>query len=296
MRLAASLAVLLPSLGCAPARLLNALVPSDGLREEQAIAYGAAARQRLDLYRPDDDGRGARPVVVFFYGGSWQFGNRGDYRFVGQALAARGMLAVIPDYRVYPEARFPTFIEDGAAAVAWVHANAARFGGDPEQIYLMGHSAGAHIAAMLALDNAYLAAAGLGDAALAGLIGLAGPYDFLPLTDPTLQEVFAVPDLAVTQPVNQVTPAAPPAFLATGEDDVTVRPRNTLHLAQALERVGTPVEQRRYASIGHVGIVLALAAPFRWLAPVLDDVARFVGAAGDTASSRRETPPAGRAA
>ncbi len=295
MRLAAGLAMLLPGLGCAPARLLNAVVPSSGFALDPDLAYGRLPRQQLDVYRPEA-ASAPRPVVLFLYGGSWQFGSRGDYRFVGQALASRGLIAMVADYRVWPEARFPTFVEDAAAAIAWARQNAGRFGGDPARVYLMGHSAGAHIAALLALDERYLAEVGLTPTALAGVIGLAGPYDFLPITDPTLKQVFDVPDLRTTQPITFAGPDAPPALLATGEQDVTVAPANSERLAARLEQSGNEVELKRYRQIGHISIALALAAPFRWLAPVLDDVARFVERTGPARVSRRETPPAGRAA
>ena len=135
--------------GCSPAVVLNALAP-DGLAREAGLAYGEGPSRRLDVYAPPAAG-GPRPVVVFFYGGSWQNGKREDYRFAGAALAAEGFVAMVPDYRKYPEVRFPGFVEDGASAVAWARREAARFGGDPSKLWVMGHSAGAHIAALLAL-------------------------------------------------------------------------------------------------------------------------------------------------
>lgn len=280
LRLAASLALALPALGCAPARLLNALVPDDGYRLIEGRAYGAAPRQRLDVYVPNELTAPA-PVVVFFYGGRWEFGAKEDYRFVGQALASKGFIAVIADYRLYPEVRFPTFIEDTAAAVRWAQAEIAGLGGDPARIFVMGHSAGAHIAAMLALDAQYLNAVGTTPQALAGLIGLAGPYDFLPLTDPTLQRIFAAEDMAETQPITFARNGAPPTLLLHGEEDRTVRPANSTHLAEQLRATGTPVELELYPELGHIAIVSALAAPLRWQAPVLEDVARFVRGTAD---------------
>jgi acetyl esterase/lipase len=260
---------------CAPAGILNALIPGEGYGIETDLAYGEHPRQRADVYRPGGPAQAA-PVVVFFYGGSWQGGERGHYRFVGEALASEGVMVVVPDYRVWPDARFPDFIEDGARAVAWVRAEIGYHGGDPDQIYLMGHSAGAHIAALLALDPRYLARAGVNRGVLAGLIGLAGPYDFLPLRDETLKRIFEVPDMAQTQPITFVDGEAPPALLLHGQSDVTVLPRNSARLAQALEAAGVAVEHREYANLGHIGLVLALAAPLRWLAPVRAEVVRFV--------------------
>jgi acetyl esterase/lipase len=300
LRLAAGLALLLPAAGCAPARLLNALVPGDGYRLERDLAYGANPRQRLDLYLPDGLGSPA-PVVVFFYGGSWQYGSKADYRFVGQALAAQGLIVAIVDYRLHPEARFPGFVEDGAKAVAWVQANIAAHGGDPGRIHLLGHSAGAHIAALLALDRRYLAAAGVEADDLAAMIGLAGPYDFLPIRSPSIKAVFAVPDLAQTQPITFARAGAPPLLLLTGDQDETVDPGNSDRLARAVAAAGGQARAQHYPRLGHVGIVLALAAPTRWIAPVLADVVAFIkggskGGAPGGDLSRRETPSAGRAA
>jgi acetyl esterase/lipase len=217
--------------------------------------------------------------VVFFYGGRWATGGKADYRFVGQALAAQGFITVIPDYRLYPEVRFPAFVEDGAVAVAWVRRNVGRFGGEPWQIHLMGHSAGAHIAALLALDRHYLAAAGVEPGTPKSFIGLAGPYDFLPPTDETMKRIFAADDLATTQPITFANGSAPPAFLLHGEDDRTVLPRNSERLAAALAGAGSRAELKLYPGLDHVALVAALATPLRRLAPVLDDVSAFLRAA-----------------
>ncbi|HSA80738.1 MAG TPA: alpha/beta hydrolase [Geminicoccaceae bacterium] len=275
-RLAAALLVALPAAGCGP-KLLNALVPDGGYRVEGDLAYGALPRQRLDVYVPDGLA-GPAPVAVFFYGGRWESGNKEQFRFVGQALAARGFITVIPDYRRYPEVRFPTFVEDGAAAVAWVGRNIGRFGGDPAQVHLMGHSAGAHIAALLALDRRYFAAAGTESDIIQSFIGLAGPYDFLPLTSATLKRIFAADDMAETQPITFADGNAPPALLLHGENDGTVLPANSERLAAALAAAGNRVEIKLYPNLDHVALVAALAAPLRWLAPVLDDVTAFLSA------------------
>lgn len=274
-RLVALLAAL-PTAACGP-KLLNALVPDGGYRIEHGVAYGDLPRQRLDVYVPDELA-GPVPIVVFFYGGGWESGSKGEFRFVGQAFAARGFVTVIPDYRLYPEVRFPTFVEDGAAAVAWVQRNIGRFGGEPRQIHLMGHSAGAHIAALLALDQRYLAAAGIEPGTLESLVGLAGPYDFLPLKGATLKRIFAVDDMAESQPITFADGNAPPALLLHGENDQTVLPANSEHLAAALAAAESRVELKHYPNLDHVALVAALAAPLRWLAPVLDDVTAFLRA------------------
>ena len=165
--------------GCSPLGLLNWVNPEPGY-DRIELAYGGHPRQRLDLYRPKG-ATGPLPVVVFFYGGGWEAGDRAGYRFAALALVEQGFVVAVPDYRVHPEVGFPAFLEDSAKAVAFVHAHAAKHGGDPRRLFLMGHSAGAYNAAMLALDPRPLAAEGVPAAAISGMVGLAGPYDFLPL-------------------------------------------------------------------------------------------------------------------
>jgi acetyl esterase/lipase len=273
-----SLASALATVGCSPAGIVNALVPSHGYRVEKDIAYGDGPRRKLDVYRPETM-TGDMPVVVFFYGGEWQYGSKDMYLFLGQALAARGVLVVIPDYRVYPEVKFPGFLEDGALAVAWAKSAARRYGGNPDKLFLMGHSAGAHIAAMLAIDPQWLGARGIKIDSLSGLIGLAGPYDFLPITDPTLQIIFGPrAQWLQTQPITFVSAHEPPALLLTGTSDTTVEPANTERLAKAMQAVGTPVEVKEYPHIGHIEIIGSIAWPIRFLTSALDDTMKFIAA------------------
>jgi acetyl esterase/lipase len=267
----------LPSLlaaGYDPARVVNALVSHDEFLLTPDQPYGADPRQTLDVYRPANDNGGPRPVVMFFYGGKWQSGTKADYLFVGEALASRGFIVVIPDYRLYPQVRYPEFIEDGAAAVSYTLRHAAEWGGDPRRISVTGHSAGAYIATMLALDPAFL---GADRDRIARVIGLAGPYDFLPLTDPVLQTIFGTaPDLTLTEPIRHVDGRAPPMLLAAGLGDRLVNPRNVASLASRIRAKGGAVETRIYKRLGHVTLIGAVALPFRFLAPVLDDFTAFL--------------------
>jgi acetyl esterase/lipase len=278
--------------GCSGTALLNAVTPNHTFRISTAIPYGRDARQKLDVYEPpgaaNPTAQRGRPVVVFFYGGSWQNGKRGDYRFDGEALASRGYVAVLPDYRTWPEVRFPSFMEDAAAAVRWARDHAAEFGGDPTRVFLMGHSAGAHIAVLLATDGQYLGAQQMSKRDLSGVIGLAGPYDFLPLTDPVLEEIFPLSVRAASQPINFVSGDEPPMFLAVGKRDTTVDPGNTDRLAAKLRAAGDSVEVKHYPLVGHVLLAAALAAPLRALAPVLADSARFIDA--QTAAHQSASP------
>lgn len=268
--------LLLVLAGCTPILLFDSLVPKDdgALLVARSQAFAPGRRGRLDVYAPTGAAAGLRPVIVFFYGGSWNSGSKDGYGFVGRALAARGFVVAIPDYRLVPEVRFPAFVEDGAAAVRWVRANIALFGGDPDRIVLAGHSAGAYNAAMLALDPAWL---GPDRAAVKGLAALAGPYDFLPLDTKVTKAAFAgIEDLAATQPIRLASIDDPPALLLAGGEDELVIPSQSTGLAIALVEAGADAEVRVYPDVGHVGLVTALATPFRDEAPVLDDMATFV--------------------
>lgn len=251
---------------CSPLATMNAVFVRDDPAAGRDIAYGPAPRQHLDIYAPP--GATDRPVVVFLYGGSWQSGERRDYRFVGTRLAEAGIVVVIPDYRLYPQVRFPVFVEDAAAAVTWTARNIARFGGDPRRIVVAGHSAGAQIAALVALDRRYLPA----DVRPAGLVGIAGPYAFDPFEYDGTRAVFAGlqnPDAA--RPIAFATAGAPPTLLLHGRDDTLVLPRNSEMLAARLAALGVPAAYHDYGNIGHVGILLALYPGLSWLAPTAAD-------------------------
>lgn len=260
-----------------PLHLFNFAVPFDSgsSRVAAGIAYGAGPRRLLDVYRPSTSEQDL-PVIVFSYGGGWDSGDRSGYAFAGHALAARGFVVVVYDYRLVPEVRFPAFVDDTASAVAWSLRNAAAYGGSGDQVFLVGHSAGAYNVALTALDGRFLARAGVDGTAIAGVAALAGPFDFLPLSGPATITAFSSwPDLAETQPVNAVTPDAPPFLLVTGDADSTVYPRNSEALAKRLTQAGVPNRLIRYAGLGHAAVVLALSRPLRWRAPVLDDVEAF---------------------
>ncbi len=270
-------------IACSPLVIVNAFTPADTYVATEGLAYGAGSREQIDVYQPRPaDGtaapRGGYPVVVFIHGGTWTSGARGDYRFVGEALASRGIVAMIPDYRLYPEVRYPDFLVDCAQAVAWARREAGRYGGDDRRLYVMGHSSGAYNAAMIALDPRWLKAAGLAPSALAGWIGLAGPYDFYPMKNVEAQPVFFHPNYpADSQPMDYATKAAPRTFLgAAASDDVVNPERNSRQLAEKLRLAGVPVTLKMYPDAGHVTLIGAFARPLRNVAPVLDDVAAFV--------------------
>jgi len=261
---------------CSPLAAFNNLGPRDPARVGPlAIPYGDHPRQKLDLYRPHGRSGAPLPVLVFFYGGSWDSGRRQDYAWVGQALAAQGFLVAVPDYRLVPEVRYPGFVEDGARAVATVRRLAAENGGDPARLAVAGHSAGAYIASMVALDRRWLGA--LNEPPVSAFAGLAGPYDFYPFDVRASIEAFGrTPDPRMTQPVNLDLSAAPPAFLGHGGRDEVVRPRNSEALARGLRAAGREVELKVYPGMDHVDIVLALSRSFRGKGPVLADMIAFL--------------------
>ncbi|PXW52789.1 alpha/beta hydrolase [Methylobacterium sp. B4] len=264
--------------GCSPLALFDALGPRDkgGRIALRDAAYGEDPRQRLDVFVPAVPEERA-PVLVFFYGGSWNSGSKDDYAFVAQAFAAQGFVTVLPDYRLYPQSRFPDFLEDGAAAIAWVRDNIAAHGGDPSRILLAGHSAGAYNAAMLGLDSSYLRRAGIDPRVIRAVAGLSGPYDFLPFDQKTSIDVFGqAPDPKATQPVTFASAHSPPAFLATGDTDTVVRPRNTASLAERLRSARVPVQERVYEGLDHADTLLALSITFRSKAPVLAEMSAFL--------------------
>lgn len=265
---------------CSPLKSFDALVPKDGgvrLAVRDA-AYGPDPRQTIDLYVPREQSSTPRPIIVFIYGGSWSSGSKDGYGFAARALAAGGFVVAVPDYRLVPAVRYPAFLEDGAAAVRWARANAVANGADPNRIVLVGHSAGAYNAAMLSLDPRYL---GTDRAAIRGLVGLAGPYDFLPLDGPITTATFGGAadgvegGLPATQPVNAASAGDPPALLLHGVLDDTVFPRNSQALARRLTAAGVRAQVKLYPNLGHVGIMTALSTAFRGRAPVLADTLRF---------------------
>ncbi len=284
--LAMAFAAVLSLAACSPLGTLNAVIPSGSYTVNADVAYGPLARQRLDIYRPSSTAPAAGwPVVVFFYGGSWNRGEKADYKFAGEALASRGVLTLVADYRLYPEVRYPDFLKDSALALGYGLKEAARLGGDAKRVFVMGHSAGGYNAAMLALDARWLGEIGRKPSELAGFIGLAGPYEFLPMTNPDAQPVFFHPNYpANTQPIEFANKSAPRIFLGAALKDSLIDPqRNTVALAAKLQAAGAPVTLKMYDGVSHITLVASLARPLRFLAPTLDDVVAFIEAPASAA-------------
>src|ERR1700722_17420198 len=237
--------------GCSRLAFVAANVPAAfGHHPRHAdLAYGTDPQHRVDVYVPDR-AAAARPLVVFWHGGRWSFGDKADYRFVGAALASLGLVAVLANYRHYNQVKMPGFMDDAALAALWAAAHADEFGADGQRPYLMGHSAGAHMAALLTLDPRYFAALRQPAPPIAGVIGLSGPYDFLPLLEADVQDMFGPPaNYPDSQPINFVRSDAPPMLMVHGLKDDTVWPKNSRNLATALAARGVAVTLKLYPKL-----------------------------------------------
>ena len=267
--------------GCSTTEFLVANAPTefDRIDRHADLPYGNDPRQHLDIYAPrqgqSPPGR-ARPVVIFWYGGSWVKGKKSQYRFVGTTLAERGIVAVLPDYRLYPQVTFPAFDEDGARAVAWVEQHIQEFGGDPHELVLMGHSAGGHTAAFLAFNHEFLRKYGADPDSIAGLVGLSGTYVLVPETS-TERATFPLPYTeADWQPIRFVDAHSPPTLLLHGTDDKEVLPQEALELSDAMLALHLRVELHLYGHRGHGDTVSPFAPVARWRSPALTDTLAFI--------------------
>lgn len=268
--------------------LVNALAVGRDVTVIRNNRFSDGRRGLLDVYAPRA-AQGA-PLAVFFYGGGWEDGSKDDYRFAAMALARRGIVTIVPDYRLYPDVRFPDFISDGARAVRWGRRNAVEFGADPGLIFLIGHSAGAYIAAMLTLDRNWLDPQS--QDALAGTVGLAGPYDFLPLKQPALKRIFAPAggDLTTSQPITFARGDAAPMLLMSGLADTRVKPDNTRRLAARIRALGGKADTRFYKRVGHTLVMGAFSPVLRPFAPSLSDTLAFIQARTDALRPRPGSP------
>lgn len=261
---------------CSPGRVLNMATSANGASTEKDIHYGDGPRRTLDVYAPS--GVRNAPVAVFFYGGSWQSGEKQTYQFVASALAAKGIVTIVPDYRLSPEVHYQGFLSDGALAVKWAKTHAQQYGGDPSKLFLVGHSAGAYIAVMLALDDEWLGAQGLSPARdIKGYVGISGPYDFLPSDDKKIADIFVTEKTpGASQPINHAGGRNPPGLLLHGTGDKTVYPRNSTGLGDKLRTAGSSVDVKLYPGVGHLGIIGAMGSPMRFVAPTLKDTTDFI--------------------
>ena len=273
--------------------LANSIARRANFAVIENVDYGDLAEQRLDIYTPDpgsDEQQQGNPVVVFFYGGCWGACNtyqKEKYAFAAEALTTNGFIVVLPDYRLYPDVLFPEIIQDAAQAVEWVRDNIREYGGDADTIFLMGHSAGAHLAAMLTLNEQYLREDT--HRHIRGLIGLAGPYDFMPFDQAYQRILFGPPEIhSQSQPINFVDGSEPPFLLLYGDEDKVVKPRNIDNLTTRARALGIDVTSIHYAGINHAGLVAALSRALRNHKPIANDVLTFLM---DHTESRSSSDP-----
>lgn len=260
---------LLAAAACTPVEffVVNAPTYASAVTVKKDVAYGTDAVQKLDIYLPDDQ-KDDHPVVVFFYGGRWTSGDKSQYRFVGTALARRGFVVVVPDYRKYPDVKFPVFVEDGARAVAWTYRHIATYGGAADMLHVAGHSAGAHIGALIAADEQYLKAQGESRSIIKSFAGMAGPYAFTP-DEPDLEDMFGPPARYPQMQVPTfVDGQEPPMLLLYGADDKTVGKFNLDRLQAAIEKKGGCVQSKVYPGLDHAWLVGSLS----WLGVGKPDV------------------------
>ena len=262
---------------------LNSTDQHRGIKQRRNIVFDAAHDLDLDVYLPEHQppsSSGSLPIVVFFYGGDWTHGKRQWYRFVGTSLAAQGVITVIPDYRKYPQVKMEGFMQDGARAVAWAHAHAAELGGDPKSIFVMGHSSGGQIAALLATDPRWLTPFDLRPLDLAGFIGLAGVYDFVPIPafEKDMLGTFGhqPAEQRLAEPVAFVSGHEPPMLLLQGTADHEVDPSNAVSLDKAMQAEHEDVTLKLYPGVSHSPLLFAMSRPLRGHAPTLADILRFI--------------------
>lgn len=261
--------------GCSPRAALERLVLAERVERVAGIPYGDGPRQTLDVYRPRRPAANA-PVVIFLYGGRWKYGSKNDYLLVANTFARRGWITVIPDYRLYPEVLFPGWVTDGAAAVRWTVDHIGRHGGDSRNIFVIGHSAGGHTAALLALDDRYLTSAGVSAGTVRGYVSVAGPVDTT-WTAPDVQRLMGPRETwPLTYPATHVNGTARPLLLMHGTADDVALPVSSTRLAARIQARDGCARARLYRNLNHVDIAAALALPTLRVAPVLDDLERFI--------------------
>ena len=260
---------------CSPRLAVERWVLGERVVRSGEIAYGPDERQRLDVYRPYPAVTNA-PIVVFMYGGRWKYGSKNDYLLIGNSFARHGWITVIPDYRVFPQELFPAWVEDGADAVRWTLDNIAAYGGDASRVFVVGHSAGAHTAALLALDDRYLRNVGVAAGDIAAFVSIAGPVDTT-WTAPDVQRLMGPPTgWPNSYPSSHLNGTKPPLFLMHGDADDVVTVGNSVRLARRIAERGGCAPLQVYRGIGHVDIAVALGLPAAVGAPVLEDLARFM--------------------
>jgi len=220
------------------------------------IAYAEEhERQQLDLYLPKHEAPSA--CVMFVHGGTWKSGHKDDYAFVGQTLAAHGIATAVVGYRLFPEVKFPEFTNDVAQALGWLQRNGEQHGVNIDQgVVMIGHSAGAHLASLVALDPIYSNQFGFSPSFIQGVIGLAGIYSFRPENSELMSEIFqpaASPnDFFEAKPINYLKGGGVPLYLMHGRKDQTVVCQSAERMFKNAMLAGHPVDIHVEEKYGHV--------------------------------------------
>jgi acetyl esterase/lipase len=255
--------------------LLSNLNGLDGAQRLEGITYGTHPRQKLDLYLPTGSRAKSKGMVVFGYGGGYKDGNRDEYRFIGQVFASLGLVTVVYDYRLYPEVRFPTYLEDAALAVRWAYDNAAKYGADKYAMILAGHSAGAHIAALLATNPVHLEMVGLQPRIFNLVLCLGGAYDFwqsqIGFISSDIGEVMQGANPQATQPFEFLSPFVPPMLLMHGEADQVLPIAQARTFAARAKAIGADVTLLEYSG-DHASSVIDLSVPLRFRSRQFEDL------------------------
>lgn len=255
--------------------------PSGDAVRVATISTGNHAQQKLIVWgsKPRQPAATPRPVLVFVHGGSWRTGAPESYGFIARTFVAKGFIVVLGGYRLGEDGKYPAMIADTARVIGWVHREIAQYGGDPERIVIAGHSAGAYNVAMAALEEKWMAREGLSTSDIAGVVGLAGPYDFYPFDSDSTKAAFGdASDPETTQPIAHVRSNAPPMLLIHGAKDDLVKVRNTRELARRIKAAGGTAKTRIYPEKTHNDPLIALASPWRADRDVAELIAQFVHA------------------
>ena len=259
--------------------LLNNFAKTNDYTKISNISYGAHPQNKLDIYNPSISAtkNSKNAVIVFFYGGCWgecTTLTKSDYLFVAQSLASRGFTTVIADFRQYPDVDFKGLMLDASNIIRWTSQNISKYGGDPNRIIVAGHSSGAHIASMLALNPRYLDS--VTRKSIRGFVGLAGPYDFLPLDEAYQRVLFdSSNNYASSQPISFLSATAPPLLILHGGEDTTVGKHNAINLSKKAERLGVKHQLILYPAHDHVSILAALSRPLQGRSSVLKNIVSY---------------------
>lgn len=281
--------------GCSALQVVNSVSKIYTVDVKENIAFGEDSKLKYDLYLPDSASEEFEntPVIVFFYGGSWNRGDKSEYEFVGRRLASMGYIAAIPNYRLYPEVKYPAFLEDGASSIAHLKKELAKSEykdrKPSQQFIMMGHSAGAYNAAMLALDSRWLEAVGLTHQThIQGFIGLAGAYNIYPINDVEVRPVFEHPNYPPkSQPIDYTAKGAAPSLILTPETDTLVSiERNSEALHNALKSAGNQSVLKTIEGTDHVTIIGTLSPLLFFKGSTAQPIRAFVSALHESASSR----------